>query len=122
MLRLIVSLVLFLMVPLLKKVTPIIKKELLYLFPYGPCTWVCGAFFVDRSSPKKAYETLNHCAKEMNKKKVRVFVFKNPRRLFDSFSSRSRSTSSPRELVAVNVDSSPSKGVPLRPPSWVRCL
>lgn len=62
--------VLFNLIPILKKATPVIKKDLLYIFPYGPCTWLCGAFFVDRSSPKAAYETLAHCAKEMTEKKV----------------------------------------------------
>lgn len=58
------------LIPILRKATPIIKKSLLYVLPYGPCTWLAGAFFVDRSSPKAAYKTLTHCANEMNKKKV----------------------------------------------------
>lgn len=64
------SSVLFILIPILKKATPVIKKDLFYVFPYGPCTWLCGAFFVDRGSPKAAYNTLKHCADEMNDKKV----------------------------------------------------
>lgn len=60
------------LIPILKKATPIIKKDLLYFLPYGPCTWLAGAFFVDRSSPKAAYKTLNYCAQEMNNKKVEI--------------------------------------------------
>lgn len=69
------------LIPILKRATPIIKKELFYVFPYGPCTWLAGAFFVDRSSPKAAYKTLGHCAKEMHQKKVNLvdnFMIKTP--------------------------------------------
>lgn len=66
--------VIFMITPILKRATPITKKEYLYMVPYGPGSWLAGVVFVDRSSPKAAYKTLSDCAQKMNKDKVFIRI------------------------------------------------
>jgi lysophosphatidate acyltransferase len=58
--------------------TTLIKKELLYLGPFGLANWLCGVVFIDRLNPDKAHGTIRNLADRMNKENVsQIFVFFN---------------------------------------------
>lgn len=60
---------------LISRSTLIVKKELLYLFPFGQLSWLMGVEFVDRSNPARASQTLAHCEKLLVDKSIKIWVY-----------------------------------------------
>ncbi|XP_063697482.1 1-acyl-sn-glycerol-3-phosphate acyltransferase beta-like [Culicoides brevitarsis] len=58
-----------------KKMTAIAKKELFYVLPFGPAAWLCGLRYIDRSSSKKAFETLLSVTKLMTDEKTKIWIY-----------------------------------------------
>lgn len=54
----------------MKKVTGIAKIEMFYMVPFGPSSWLAGISFIERKSPKAAYQTLGKCADRMKHEDV----------------------------------------------------
>lgn len=57
--------------PIIGRATVVAKKELLYLFPFGPATWLWGTLFIDRNNKKSAQNAINKESKAINEKMVR---------------------------------------------------
>lgn len=55
--------------------TAISKRELFYYFPFGPGAWLCGLRYIDRSSTKRAYETLLSVTKLMTEEKIKIWIY-----------------------------------------------
>jgi lysophosphatidate acyltransferase len=55
--------------------TGVSKKEILYVFPFGPASWLAGIVFIDRKNKKSAFATLARCKKLMNDLKVKILMF-----------------------------------------------
>lgn len=60
---------------LISRSTLIVKKELLYLFPFGQLSWLMGVEFVDRSNPTRASKTLSHCERLLTDKSIKIWVY-----------------------------------------------
>lgn len=60
---------------LISRSTLIVKKELLYLFPFGQLSWLMGVEFVDRSNPVRASKTLSQCERLMVDKNIKIWVY-----------------------------------------------
>jgi lysophosphatidate acyltransferase len=56
--------------PLMRKCAPVIKKEMLYIWPFGLSTWLGGGIFIDRSDTEKSISTLNNVIQDIKRKKV----------------------------------------------------
>jgi lysophosphatidate acyltransferase len=54
--------------------TTIIKKEIIYMGPFGLANWLCGVVFIDRLNPEQAHGTINKLAERMNNEKVTRLV------------------------------------------------
>ncbi|XP_055685235.1 1-acyl-sn-glycerol-3-phosphate acyltransferase beta-like [Lutzomyia longipalpis] len=60
---------------LMDRVTGIAKKEMFYVFPFGPAAWLAGLPYIDRQSPKSGYQTLGRCAKLMKEEDIKMFIY-----------------------------------------------
>ncbi|XP_063701629.1 1-acyl-sn-glycerol-3-phosphate acyltransferase beta-like [Culicoides brevitarsis] len=58
-----------------KLMTSIAKKEIFYLFPFGPAAWLSGLRYIDRSSSKKSYQTLSSVEKLMTEQRMKVWIY-----------------------------------------------
>ena len=58
------------MIPYPSRCTMLVKKELLFLGPFGPSAWLAGIVFIDRLNHDKARETMENTAKHMIKENV----------------------------------------------------
>lgn len=54
--------------PLIGKGTVVVKKFILYVFPFGPGAWLWGTLYIDRSNHK---DTINKLDKECDAIKTR---------------------------------------------------
>lgn len=57
------------------KTTVVAKKELLYVFPFGFCAYLCGLIFIDRHQVDKAKNTMNEAMHELKKKNIKLWIF-----------------------------------------------
>ncbi|CAK1599656.1 unnamed protein product [Parnassius mnemosyne] len=57
------------------KLTMVVKKELLYLMPFGLVAYLAGFIFIDRKNPERAYYQLQATTNVMVKGKTKVWLF-----------------------------------------------
>ena len=50
------------------------KRELMFLFPFGTTAWLFGSLFINRSSKKDAQSTMKTAGDEMKKRNVSARV------------------------------------------------
>ena len=50
--------------------TPLAKKELFYVWPFGLAIWLAGITFIDRLNPEKARGTIDTLAKKIKEENV----------------------------------------------------
>lgn len=57
--------------------TPLAKKELFYVWPFGFTIWLCGITFIDRLNAERARSTIDELANKINRENVsiRVYIF-----------------------------------------------
>ncbi|KAK9875126.1 hypothetical protein WA026_005919 [Henosepilachna vigintioctopunctata] len=66
---------LFHVYPLLKRCIFIMKKEILYYIPFGPCLWLCGNVFIPRSKSQKSKDILNKTLSKIETEKMKLWIF-----------------------------------------------
>lgn len=73
----------------MKKLSGIAKKEIFYIFPFGPTAYLGGVIPIDRQSAKSAHKTLDRCAQLVKHENVKLFIYpegtRNPNRGFLPF-------------------------------------
>lgn len=57
------------------KTTVVAKRELLYVWPFGLCAYLCGLVFIDRYRVDKAKNTMNEAMLELKKKNIKLWIF-----------------------------------------------
>lgn len=55
--------------------TAISKMELFYILPFGPAAWLCGLRYIDRSSTKAAYQTLENVKRVMIQGRTKILIY-----------------------------------------------
>ncbi|CAK1599659.1 unnamed protein product [Parnassius mnemosyne] len=58
-----------------KKLTVVVKKELLYAMPFGLAAYLAGLIFIDRKNTKHAYDQLKITTDVMMKEKTKIWLF-----------------------------------------------
>jgi lysophosphatidate acyltransferase len=62
--------------PVVKKMTVIVKRELMYLGgTFGIAAWLSGLYFIDRKSGKKAGQAMNDAMETFKQKNIKLCVF-----------------------------------------------
>lgn len=59
----------------MNKTTVVAKRELLYVWPFGVCAWLCGLIFIDRYAAEKAKDTMNKAMEKLKKSRIKLWVF-----------------------------------------------
>lgn len=57
------------------KTTVVAKRELLYVWPFGVCAWLCGLIFIDRYAAENAKKTMNKAMERLKKDDIKLWVF-----------------------------------------------
>ncbi|CAK1599657.1 unnamed protein product [Parnassius mnemosyne] len=57
------------------KLTVVVKKELLYIMPFGLAAYLAGIIFIDRRNSKHAYDQLKITTDVMVKEKTKIWLF-----------------------------------------------
>lgn len=57
------------------KTTVVAKRELLYVWPFGVCAWLCGLIFINRYEAEKAKNTMNKAMERLKKEDIKLWVF-----------------------------------------------
>ena len=70
-----VFLVLSYLWPLIGRATVVAKRELLYIFPFGPAAYLWGTLYINRSNHKQALNKLNHEVAEIQQKQAKLLIF-----------------------------------------------
>uniref|UniRef100_A0A336M0X8 1-acyl-sn-glycerol-3-phosphate acyltransferase n=1 Tax=Culicoides sonorensis TaxID=179676 RepID=A0A336M0X8_CULSO len=60
---------------LISRSTLIVKKEILYLVPFGQLSWLAGVAFVNRSNSAQANKVLDDCEKLLVNKNIKIWVY-----------------------------------------------
>lgn len=68
--------------PVMNKTTVVAKRELLYVWPFGVCAWLCGLIFIDRYAAEKAKVAMNTAMEKLKKDNVKLWVFPEGRTKF----------------------------------------
>ena len=55
--------------------TVVAKKELIYIFPFGFCAYLCGLVFIDRYRVDKAKNTMNDAMERLKQNKIKLWIF-----------------------------------------------
>lgn len=61
--------------PVIGRGTAIIKRFLLYLFPFGPGVWLCGTLFIDRNNKRDAVKQLQMQLDAIQVRKKKMVIF-----------------------------------------------
>lgn len=61
--------------PVMNKTTVVAKRELLYIWPFGVCAWLCGLIFIDRYATDKAKIAMNKAVEKLKKDNIKLWVF-----------------------------------------------
>lgn len=61
--------------PLIGRATVVAKRELLYLVPFGPASYLWGTLFIDRSNKSGALTAINNEAKAITEKNAKLLFF-----------------------------------------------
>lgn len=59
----------------MNKTTVVAKRELLYVWPFGICAWLCGLVFIDRYAADKAKVTMNAAMEKLKKDNTKLWIF-----------------------------------------------
>lgn len=59
----------------MNKTTVVAKRELLYVFPFGVCAWLCGLVFIDRNAIEKAKNSMNRAMERLKKTNTKLWIF-----------------------------------------------
>lgn len=59
----------------MNKTTVVAKRELLYVWPFGVCAWLCGLVFIDRYAAEKAKVAMNKAMEKLMKSNIKLWVF-----------------------------------------------
>ena len=59
----------------MNKTTVVAKRELLYVWPFGVCAWLCGLVFIDRYSADKAKTAMSNAMEKLKKDNIKLWVF-----------------------------------------------
>lgn len=68
----------------MNKMTVVAKRELLYVFPFGVCAWLCGLIFIDRYAADKAKTAMNKAMERLKKSNVKLWIFPEGKKLSES--------------------------------------
>ncbi|XP_063709536.1 1-acyl-sn-glycerol-3-phosphate acyltransferase alpha-like [Culicoides brevitarsis] len=60
---------------LITRSTLIVKKEILYLVPFGQLSWLAGVEFVNRKNSAQANKVLDDCEKLLISKNIKIWVY-----------------------------------------------
>ncbi|XP_053665035.1 1-acyl-sn-glycerol-3-phosphate acyltransferase beta-like [Anopheles marshallii] len=60
---------------ILRKVVPIAKLELLFLFPFGPCAWLGGVQYINRKNRPSAMKTFDRCKRMMTEDGAKMYIY-----------------------------------------------
>ncbi|XP_063695528.1 1-acyl-sn-glycerol-3-phosphate acyltransferase alpha-like [Culicoides brevitarsis] len=60
---------------IMKKCTVVARKELLYVFPVGLASWLCGLVFIDRKNAQKAKEKINEVGDYLKEKNIKLWFY-----------------------------------------------
>lgn len=60
---------------LITRSTLIVKKEILYLVPFGQLSWLAGVEFVNRKNSAQANKVLDDCEKLLVSKNIKIWVY-----------------------------------------------
>lgn len=61
--------------PVIGRATTVVRREVLYLFPFGLASYLWGTLFIDRSNPKNALNQLSVEAKSINDHGCKLLLF-----------------------------------------------
>lgn len=61
--------------PVMNKTTVVAKRELLYVWPFGVCAWLCGLIFIDRYAADKAKNTMTTAMEKLKMDNIKLWVF-----------------------------------------------
>lgn len=61
--------------PLIGRATVVSKKELLYIFPFGPAAYLWGTLFIDRSNQRQAVNKLSQEAIAIQQNAAKLLFF-----------------------------------------------
>jgi lysophosphatidate acyltransferase len=56
-------------------IAAVAKKEVLCVWPFGPCAWLAGVVFIDRFNPEKSHGQLDRASKMMAKDNIKLWMF-----------------------------------------------
>lgn len=59
----------------MNKTTVVAKRELLYVWPFGICAWLCGLIFIDRFAADKAKVAMNSAVEKLKRERIKIWVF-----------------------------------------------
>jgi lysophosphatidate acyltransferase len=59
----------------MNKTTVVAKRELLYVWPFGLCAYLCGLIFIDRYATEKAKDTMNQAIERLKLNNIKLWVF-----------------------------------------------
>lgn len=57
------------------KTTVVAKRQLLYVFPFGICAYLCGLIFIDRYRVEKAKSTMNEAMEKLKENNIKLWIF-----------------------------------------------
>ena len=61
--------------PVIRKMTVIAKRELLFVGSFGIAMFLAGLTFIDRKSGEKAGQAMNEAMEDLKKKNIKLWVF-----------------------------------------------
>ncbi len=61
--------------PVIGRGTAVIKKLLLYAFPFGIGVWLCGTLFIDRTKKQDAVKQLQMQLEAIQNRKSKIVIF-----------------------------------------------
>lgn len=59
----------------MNKTTVVAKRELLYVWPFGICAWLCGLVFIDRYAADRAKVTMSSAMEKLKKDNTKLWIF-----------------------------------------------
>ncbi|KAL3277029.1 hypothetical protein HHI36_012391 [Cryptolaemus montrouzieri] len=73
----------FMLWPVMRKCTVIVKKELFYFWPFGLAAWLAGLIFIPRTNPEKAKAIMAEAGEKIKKEKTKLWIFPEGKRYSD---------------------------------------
>ncbi|XP_040161729.1 1-acyl-sn-glycerol-3-phosphate acyltransferase beta-like isoform X1 [Anopheles arabiensis] len=60
---------------ILRKVVPIAKLELLFLFPFGPTAWLAGVQYINRKNRPSAMKSFDRCKRMLTEDGAKMYIY-----------------------------------------------